>query len=298
MERIFEIDSRYFNSLSRIFTPLVLDSVAEHGYSKYLNEVCNNSGIMNHVDMGLPFSDFLDKIYNLFFKNYQNEYVYKNIIANKLLLDRHPFEESGMLTEFRVGKCRADVVILNGTSTVYEIKSQFDSFNRLNDQLDSYKQVFDQIYVVTSSQQAQKLLELLPEGIGLLSLTDGDIITPIRKSVSNKHNVRPEVLFDSLRKHEYLQIIEKLYGTVPNVPNTQIFSECKSLFMKKEPGSAHDITMEVLKKRSDSNLLMTFLVNSPKSLLAYIISNVNKKTKLQALAGRYATDMGSILAAV
>jgi len=298
MERMFEIDSRYFNSLSRIFTPLVLDSVAENGHSEYLTEVCGNSGIMQNIDVSLQFSDFLDTIYNLLFKNYQNEYIYKNIIADKLLLDRHSVEDSRMLTEFRVGKCRADVVILNGTSTVYEIKSQFDSFTRLNDQLDAYKQVFDQIYVVTSPQQAEKLQDLISEKIGILTLTEGDTISTIRESVSNKHNIRAEVLFDSLRKQEYLQIIKILYGTVPDVPNTQIFSECKDLFMKKEPNVVHDITMKVLKNRSDSNLIRSFLESAPRSLLAYIISNVNKKTKLQALASMYTTEIGNILAAV
>lgn len=48
-----------------------------------------------------------------------------NVIANKILLGKHSLNTSHMLSEFRVGYNKADVVIINGTSSVYEIKSEY-----------------------------------------------------------------------------------------------------------------------------------------------------------------------------
>lgn len=289
-------DAKYLNSLSRIFTPIVLNSVAEKGYSAYLTEVCNNCKILQNIDSKMPFSDFLNWVYGLLFKNYRNEYVYKNVIANKILLGKHSLHTSQMLTEFRVEKCKADVVIINGTSTVYEIKSEYDTFSRLEDQLSAYMKVFDHINVITTEPQAVKLSGELPVNVGILVVTNRNTISIYRESLSNKMKIETSVLFDSLRKHEYLQIVNNYYGSVPNVPNTRIFKECKNLFTKMNPVSAHDLTMDVLKKRNDVHALEKYLKNAPASLSAYIMSNSNDRKKISALSQRLNTDIGSILA--
>lgn len=298
MKTTFNINANYLNALSRIFTPLVLDSVAENGHSPYLTEVCSNSLLLNKIDMNLPFSDFLNRVYSFLFRNYRNEYIYKNVIATKILLGKHSLNTAQMLTEFRVGKCKADVVIINGTSTVYEIKSEFDSFNRLENQLNAYMQIFDHINVITSKQQAEKLLKDIPEMVGILIVTGRNTISTLRESNSNKHNIDLEVLFDSMRKTEYLKVIEKLFGEVPQVANTKIFKECKRLYKKTAPEDAHDITMAELRKRNEASSLEDFLKNAPDSLAAYIISNANSKSKLQALASRFTTTIGTILTPV
>ena len=169
-----------------------------------------------------------------------NEYIYKNAIANKILLGKHSLNTSHMLTEFRVAKCKADVVILNGTSTVYEIKSEYDSFNRLENQINSYLKVFDHINVITSDSQITKLQTLLPENIGIMVLTNRNTIKTIRESEGNKKNINTEILFDSLRKNEYTRIVKEFYGEVPNVPNTQIYKEFKKLFCDLPVETVHD----------------------------------------------------------
>ena len=295
MSTIIETDSQYFNALSHVFTPIVLDSVAEKGYSDYLTEVCSHSGLMDRIDESLSFFEFLEEVFSFLTGNYQNEYIFKNTIAKKLLLEKHSVDNSRMLTEFRVGKNRADVVILNGTSTVYEIKSRFDSFARLNDQLSTYQKVFDHINIVTTPDQAKKLIPIIPIQIGILSLGVDNEFSLLRESISNKHHIENDVLFDSLRKSEYISIIESLTDTVPNVPNTRIFAECKKLFCQIEPEVVHEEAVKVLKNRCDAERLMSFIGTAPKSLIAFIISNINKKTKLQALSQRYSMRMGDIL---
>ena len=173
-------------ALSRIFTPVVMDSLIQTGTSDYLNEVVHNSGLINLLDTSMPLKNFFDWIYDFLFKYYRNEYIYKNVIANKILLGKHSLNTSHMLTEFRVGRCKADAVVVNGTSTVYEIKSEFDSFTRLENQIQAYLEIFDHINVITSASQANKLDSILPGKAGILVLTNRNTITTIRKSKSNK----------------------------------------------------------------------------------------------------------------
>jgi hypothetical protein len=292
---LMEINKKYLPAIGRIFSPLVLDSIAEKGYSSYLAEVCRNSGLVEKIDRGVSLGGFFDWTYNFLFKNYRNEYIYKNVIANKLLLNRHSLSTTKMLTEFRVGSSKADVVLLNGASTVYEIKSQYDSFARLKKQIGSYIKVFDYINVITSSPQSNKLEDILPEKIGILVLTDRHTISTIRKAKSNKDNIIPEVLFNSLRKNEYLNVIKEYYGKIPNVPNTYIYRECKKLFCKIPPICAHDLAVTALKNRNCSDYLSKFIIESPASISAYAVSVCSKKNVLMNLLNQFQRNFNSFV---
>lgn len=274
------IEKKFLPALSKVFTPIVLDSLTQKGYSPYLLEVCANSGFLNKVDLSMTLRSFFDLIYDLLFKYYRNEYIYKNVIANKILFGRHSIKTSNMLTEFRVGNNKADVVILNGTSSVYEIKSEYDTFNRLQNQLDTYLEIFDYVNVITTFSQANKLYSILPEKIGILVLTDSNTISIIKEAKSNKENFNPARLFDSFRKAEYTRIIKEYFGVIPDVPNTMIFDECKKLYSKIPPIVAHDLSFKILKERTNAENIKAFISKAPSSLSAYAMTISDQEKKV------------------
>ncbi|MBW2663773.1 MAG: sce7726 family protein [Deltaproteobacteria bacterium] len=290
-----EIDPKYLPALGRLFTPIVMDSLEQKGYSPYLSEVCANSGLLEKLDSSTTLGQFFDWVYRLLFKNYRNEYIYKNVLANKILIGKHSLNTSHMLTEFRAGKNKADVVILNGTTTVYEIKSQYDSFARLEKQIQSYFEIFDYINVITSPSHAKTLDTILPEKAGVLVLTDRNTITTIRKPKSNKENINPAILFDSLRKSEYMRIIKEYYGTTPDVPNTQIYRKCKKLYCEIPPDYAHELTVKILKGRNNSKILKDFIDKAPSSVSAYAISISGQEKKLQKIMALFDNKIDSLL---
>ncbi len=111
---------------------------------------------------GIPFSgNTYEDLFNFAFthlqKNYRNEYIYKNAIAKNILLGKHSLNTSFMLQEFRIGHCKADTLVLNGTSNIYEIKSELDSLDRLQGQINTYSQVFDMVHVITFQARLKKL---------------------------------------------------------------------------------------------------------------------------------------------
>jgi hypothetical protein len=289
------IDKKYLPALGRIFTPTVMDSLAQTGSSGYLTEVCTNSGLTVQVDPSMTLGQFFDWIYGILCSKYRNEYIYKNVIANKILLGKHSLNTSHLLTEFRVGKCKADVVVLNGTSTAYEIKSEFDSFTRLEKQVQSYLEIFDHVNVITSNVQVTKLKNVLPDKVGILVLTNRNTISTIRESEANKKNINPYILFDSLRKNEYIKVIKEYYGIVPDVPNALIYRACKNLFCKINPEIAHDATTKILRERTNLKVLKEFIEKAPSSLSAYAMTICTEKTKMEALMPRFLSSIGSVV---
>ncbi len=83
------MDPKYYPVLSRVFSPAVIDKIVSTGKSAYLTEVCKNCDILDQLSLSTKLSNFLDLIYAFLFKNYRNEYIYKNTIANKVLLGKH-----------------------------------------------------------------------------------------------------------------------------------------------------------------------------------------------------------------
>jgi hypothetical protein len=267
-----EINKKYYPSIANFFSPIVLASIENNYHSSYFTEICHNSQLLKNIDLSTTIGNFFDSIFHFLLKNYRNEYVYKNIIANKILLGRHSLKTSQVLTEFRIGRNKADIIILNGTSTVYEIKSEFDSFKRLNEQISSYTKAFEYVNVITSPSHIKKALNHLSENIGVLSFTERNTISTVRTPKSNIKHIELPLLFESLRKEEYLQIIKSYYGHIPKVPNTKIYNECKMLYCNIPFDKAIKLTIEVLKKRNYSDFLIQHINNIPHSLIAYVLS--------------------------
>ena len=136
---------------------------------------------------------------------------------------------------------------------------------------------------------------ILPDAAGIMVLTNRNTIKTIKEAKSNKINIKPDILFDSLKKTEYMKVIKDYFDTVPDVPNTQIYKECKKLFCDISPKITHDLTMKVLRKRSNPQVLQEFIKKAPRSLYAYAMSICSEKPKMQALMERLELSVERVL---
>ena len=228
-----------------------------------------------------PLKNWFDFFYSLLFEQYRCEYVYKNAVTTSLYLDRWHLPENSLLTdEFRSGNSRADVVIINGTSTAYEVKSKYDSLKRLGGQIVDYRSVFDRIFVVTTAEKAKEVLDKIDPQIGVMVLDDSGTINEIREAQSNKANTDPATIFDCMRQAEFCSAIKDAYGYVPNVPNSKLYSESKKLFCKLGPNDAHDLMVRKVRTRSKLKPYVDLINDAPKSLKHACLSF----SKSQALA--------------
>lgn len=291
----FDVDDKYLHAISRAFSPIVLDNLVWHSRSDYLAEVCRTSELSDNLDPSMSLADFFEALYRLLFRRYRTEYCYRNAIANKVVLGRHSLTTAKMLSEVRVGRSKADVLVLNGTSTVYEIKSEFDSFARLERQVESYLSAFDHINIITTAHQAQAAIELLPGSIGVLVLTNRGQISTLRPSRSNVHRIDSAALFETLRKDEYLRVIRSFYEAAPNVPNTRLFRECKRLFCAMPTEEAHRLAVDALNARSQSEHFKDEIGRVPKSLKAFALRVADDRHALPSLHSVLARPAGAIL---
>lgn len=218
-------------------------------------------------------------------KNYRNEYVYKNIIIKNILLGRHSLNTAHLISECRVGNSKADSVILNGTSTVYEIKSEYDTFNRLAQQLSDYKKAFEFVYIVVPEVFVEKLKNILSDdSIGIIRLNKNNSLTKIKDAKSNKMNFEKAVIFDILKQNEYKTIVQKYFKNIPQVPNTKIYNLYKEYFKQLDIEIIHKDTVDILKKRGNNKDLKHFILNVPDSLKASAFQvKLTNKAKLNLL---------------
>lgn len=243
-------------SLSNIFLPSIVKELAKFGSSMRFDRILKHAFGKNYQDIAeSKLSSIYDLIYDNVQKKYPNEYIYKNVLANKILLGTHSLNTSFMLTEVNVNNSKADCVIVNGTFTAYEIKTKYDNLDRLLKQLDDYKKVFDKIYVITDTDKVDKLTHLRDEGIGLLKLNANGSISTIFESKSNRDNVDLSCLFDILRRDEYLFIINKLTNEKIDVPNSEIYRYAKDIFVTLNKGKVYKEAVKIVKKRGDSKEL-------------------------------------------
>jgi hypothetical protein len=261
------IDSRYYSQLAQFFSAPIIKDIALHGRPPdFMRYVVSNSGYLQLLPKKITLGRLYETLYEFLKSQYRCEYVYKNALANKVLLGRHSLKTSALLTEFRVNNSKADAVILNGTSSVYEIKTELDTLERLDGQVASYKKVFDKIYVVTHGSKLAKLQAAVPDDVGIILLSEEYTLQVVRESESHKDMADSAAVFDCLRQAEYCEIIKEEFGKVPDVPNTRLYSECKKLFSSLSPAVAHDGMVRVIKKRQSSTPLQSLMSAIPHSL--------------------------------
>lgn len=275
--------------IAKLFTSNCLNAVAGNDFFALkklkLHEIANQY-------QAQTFEDLYENAYKTLSKNYRNEYIYKNIIARNILLGRHSLNSSILLSEFRVGTNKADLVLLNGCSTCYEIKTEYDSLVRLNDQLSSYVKLFDKVNVVCSSQMLESVLHLAPIEVGVILLTDTNTLKTIREPIQTER-LDIELMMKSLRKNEYQSIAEKLYKLKIDVPNTRLYELCEKIIKSHDP--------KIVKKEFLSTLKVTRKNNAkaisslPNSLTNALISFKFKPNDIQNLIKTFSEKNFNVL---
>ena len=259
-------------ALARFFSSTLIRELAHKGWSPLANRLIDEIQLFKFISPKISYREFFEWAFHILRKSYRHEYIYVNAIAEKILLGIHSLNTSCMLTEFRAGQCKADVVLLNGTATVYEVKSARDNLDRLGKQLNAYADVFDYIQIITDENHVPHLEKYLPAHVGILLLTNRYQVHTYRDAQSRIKLVKPAVIFESLRRKEYVSILKKHFSEIPSVPNTQIHGVCKELFSQLSPKTAHEAMVLELKKRKQCKKVCDFIISMPKSLKAAALS--------------------------
>ncbi len=267
-------------AITRMFSSTVFRELARTGRSSLFRRLAELSNLPICIDSSATVGDVFDSAFALLkTSGNRDEYVYRSALTQKILLGRHSLRTASMLSEFRVGRRKADLVILNGTSTAYEIKSERDSLVRLEKQVEMYKRVFAEVNVIASECHIDRILSLTPEDVGVLCLSKRYQISTVREAIEEPNRIYPSSVLDCLRTDEAMSILNSLEVDVPEVPNTMRRKVLKRAFSDLDPTTLHRQMVRTLKYSRSLAPYNDLVLQLPSSLHAAALSIPIRQTE-------------------
>jgi hypothetical protein len=263
-------DRNSLRVLSEIFSPAALRKMIDIGGRPSILRKINK---FTSSEAEITVAERLAHIHEGLLHTYRSEYFYKNALLTNELFKKYRLSETVVLNEFRIGKSKADFVLLNGECRIYEIKSDLDSLHKLAKQISDYRKFSDKIYIVTSEKFVERILaEYHASPVGILLFNRENKLIQVKSSESDVSELDHVTIFNTLRKNEYLELVKKHLGVHPDVPNTKIVSTCKALLSAIEVTQFQRIVIETLKQRKPKASRLIKSKCTPKELkyLCYI----------------------------
>lgn len=259
------IDPGFNYALSQVFGASLLKRIDDHGYESKLRELLQRSGL-HSAQQEWNLAHSLDTVYDYLKNNYRCEYVYKNEIARQLLLKKHPDKSATLLREVASDKAIADIVIVNGHTIAYEIKTELDNFDRLNNQLESYSKLYDQVFVVTHAGALQTMEQHLLPFVGVIVLDEQTQLTEERPAQEISHLFDPLKAVVTLRQAELIAAWEERLGKLPIMGTASIYGFCREWYEQLDSDEARLVFYKALKSRYPAQHQHELLLDSIKSI--------------------------------
>ena len=201
---------------------------------------------------GCSYLEVLKEAYNTIKNSYQNEYVLKNEFLNKCLVEKVLNKDSIVFNELRLGNSIADLAIFNGVSKAFEIKTILDKECRLSSQIETYKKIFNEVYIIVPEQQVDKYLKFDNE-VAVFSYDSNLNKFELVREATRNEVIDIDVLMNVLHSKEYLSIVHNHFGIVPELNSFNQFDICKKLISTIDYLELNNIFLETMKSRKIHN---------------------------------------------
>jgi hypothetical protein len=212
----------------------------------------------------------LQTIYSKIAKSYRCEYVYKNELL-KMLLREFGSRQTVFFSEFRVGTSIADMVMFNGQSKAFEIKTEYDTPKRLKEQLDNYTSLFDKCYIVIPAACVEEYKDLVADSVGIITMQSNRgklYIETVRDACVNTQ-LNVELMMSCLRTSEYRDMALSLGYQVQTVPKYDLYRFCSDCFLKTEVEILKPAFVKQIKSRKNNT---SSLAKYPMAMRQMILS--------------------------
>lgn len=236
---------------SRIYSSLFSRRVVAEVLNGQYTSIDNICDFFKDNKEQKTYFEYLSYLYHFMMRYYRCEYVFKNEVINKILLRHFTHPDTISFSEFRVDKSIADLVMFNGISRAYEIKTDYDSDKRLIHQLTDYNKLFDKCYLVTSNDGCKKYVKELPGNVGIITFEykGNRLVHHIVREAEQNEVIDVPTLMRSVRAVEYKSIVKDLYGTLPVVSEFDMFEECEKLLTNADYKKVRTSFLRVIKQR-------------------------------------------------
>jgi len=199
--------------------------------------------------------DYLKYVYSILEKYYQNEYILKNSFLTEWLIQELGQSNSKVYSEYRVGSAIADLAMFNGNSKVFEIKTEYDTDSRLKLQLENYRKVFNQIFLIIPETKLH-LFEKYDSRIGIITYKRRQTQKfMLHRDAINDKEIDAATIMHILHTHEYKAIVRSYFGGLPKMTSFNQFSICSNIIRQIPNQELNKHFIEQMKKRSFENVL-------------------------------------------
>ncbi len=270
-------ESIRLRNLSSAFSRSAFVDVLNYNDYSHLNWLASKYGTLKCT----TYLELLNKSYFLISKYYRCEYVYKNELI-KLLLKKYGTKNSVYFSEFRVGNSIADMVMFNGESKAFEIKTEYDTFRRLDKQMEDYKRFFDKCYLVVPEDRLEEYSKINESttGIIVMSQNNGRIFLKEVKSAYQKDHFESDALMSCLRTAEYKNIVLSLGISLDGVAGYDMYTFCCKVISHADPGKVRELFLREIKKRKNNTSLLRKYPASIRQMMLSLNLPEGKASKL------------------
>lgn len=283
-------------SVSSVYRPSTMTVLASGDYVAVADCLAPLSSLVTH-QQDLTIAEALDLGLKFLGSHYRNEYYFKNTIISRIVFGRHRPTTSSALVELPTRQSIADVVVLNGTSTAYEIKTDLDSFGRLSTQIESYESCFEHVNVVTSESRAARAVTLTPDYVGVLALRKNGALSVIRPSRDGLDRLRPDKMFEILRQEEAMDLLRRTSNFEIDVAPGHSWARYKDKFLELPRETAHVAFVDQLRRRGMRASQLVCHGDFPDSLRALAFGSHLSRPRRRALLKMLVTPINEFEAA-
>lgn len=211
--------------------------------------------------------ELFNEVFDFMRRQYPTEYVYKACLLKRLLFGVHSPRTTACYMEFPVGEARADVLLVNGEATVFEVKSRFDNTTRLESQLQEYYKCFTKVTVVTEDGHEQAYLDRLPPQVGVATLTRRFSVSRKRLPLEHRGSLDRVSLFRVFRQSERHSVARDLGVRVSHLdPAIRYRHILKRFLSELSTLHAHELVVSALRDRQRTERIVARCKQLPRSL--------------------------------
>ena len=244
---------------SSIFSRSNFDRLLKHNDYSIFKETISDYDQKLVGSKIITYADYTYHVYKYMLKNYRNEYIFKNSLIN-MLIKEYGTKNTVIFNEFSVGNSIADLVLFNGKSRAYEIKTELDSDKRLFSQLADYKKIFQQCYIVVYKDCVEKYISAEDTvGVISMSINRGRVKFEVAKPPIDNTNIDPHILIRCLRTSEYQELVKRYYTYLPKMNAFTAFAICEEMMCAIPSEELNRLFIQIMKERkSNMSIIKSF----------------------------------------
>lgn len=204
---IYELDEEFSivaNSFFCLFSEKHLIKASKMLYSSIVKDYNSFQTVFEdqfNVAQKLVFGPYRneDILFFLLSKYYRNEYFVKKAFQKKNSI----IESANYLEEIPICSSRLDLASFENNSYAFEIKTAYDTLERLPKQISDYSKCFEFVYVICSDDKIKHVKNIIPNDCGLIYYTNRKNCTfKLLKEANKSKSISSSAQLSIMRKNE------------------------------------------------------------------------------------------------